>query len=391
MIQRFLFWLTVALAVYVYFGYPTMLWFLCKLKRGSAVVRTNSFEPSVSLIIAAYNEQQVIAQKLENSLALDYPKHKLGIVVVSDGSTDETGEIVRKHNGERVDLVDLPHNVGKASAQNQAVQQATGETLLFTDAEAFLQSDAARKLIRHFQDGNVGCAVGRVVYLNEGETAPSEGEGLYWRYELFLRRKESELGNLAMGSGSIMAVRGRLFEPLDGAVSEDFVLPMKAAIQGYRTVYEPAAIATLRLFQASPSDMFKTKVRTITLDTRSVLLCRGVLNPFRYPLHAWGLISHKLLRWLVPCFLIMLFAVNLFLLSHPFYRVALALQMTSYSAAGLGYLWQRAGRKPPRILGIPFSFCLVNAAALVGVARFLMGKKAGRWEPVRHPEVQGSG
>jgi len=377
-----LFWTTVGLIAYVYFGYPALLWLLSRLKGERPAPPDDDFEPTVSLIIAAYNEEAVIAQKLENSLALDYPPDKLQIIVVSDGSTDDTAEIARDHAAQGVQLVDLAQNVGKASAQNEAVKQTTGGILLFTDAEAFLEPATLRRLVRHFKDGSVGCVVGQVAYLNKGETGTSEGEGFYWRYELFVRRSESGVGNLVMGSGATLAVRRDLFRPLDPAVSEDFVLPMGAALQGYRTVYDPTAIARLRLFQVSPQDMFRTKVRTITLDTRSVFLCRAILNPFRYPLYAWGLVSHKLLRWLVPYFLILLFVANLLLLRRPFYRLTLALQVAFYALAAAGYLWQRRG-KPPRVLGIPFSFCLVNVAALVGVARFAMGKRAGRWEPVR--------
>jgi cellulose synthase/poly-beta-1,6-N-acetylglucosamine synthase-like glycosyltransferase len=273
--------------------------------------------------------------------------------------------------------------LGKATAQNAAVDRAKGELLLFTDAEVCLAPDAVRHLARHFDTDAVGCVVGKVQYVNGDETCVSEGETAYWRYELFLRQAESDLGILAMASGSIMAVRRALFQPLDPAVSEDFVLPITLAMRGYKTVYEPAAIARVPLFQVQPRDMLHTKARTITLDTRGLFLCRGILNPLRYPLYSWGLISHKLLRWLVPYFLFALFAVNLLLLHHPFYRFTLVAQVVCYGLAGVGYLWQRSGRKPPLVLGIPFSFCLVNAAAAVGVARFLMGKKAGRWQPVR--------
>jgi len=376
------FWATAAVVAYVYFGYPALLWLLCRFRRPRPLPAAEGFEPTVSLIIAAYNEEQVIAQKIENSLALDYPKEKLEIIVVSDGSTDRTADLVRGYTAQGVRLVDLPQNVGKASAQNEAVKRATGDVLLFTDANVSLLRDAARQLVKHFQDATVGCVIGKVAYTNEDETGVSEGEGFYWRYELFLRGKESYLGNLVAGSGPIMAFRRTLFDPLDPAVSEDFVLPMKAAIKGYRTVYEPGAISRERLFQVSPRDMLKTRTRTTTLDTRSVFLCRALLNPLRYPLYAWGLVSHKLLRWLVPYFLIALLAVNLLLLDQSFYRLALALQLAFYALAAAGYLWQKRG-KPPRILGLPFSFCLVNGAALVGVARFALGKKAGRWMPVR--------
>lgn len=378
-----LFFLTVALLVYVYFGYPALLWILRRFRHVTAAPVLDAYEPTISILIAAHNEQRGLARKLQGTLALDYPKGKARVIVVSDGSTDRTAEIARAFDGERLTVLDLPRNVGKAAAQNRATQSATGDILLFTDANASLQRDALRQLVKHLGDDRVGCVVGKVTYLNQGETGVSEGEGLYWRYELLLRRMESVVGNLVAGSGPIMAFRHDLFEPLDASVSEDFFLPMRAAIKGYRTVFEPDAVSTERLFQVTPRDMLKTRIRTTTLDARSLFLCRALLNPFRYPLYSCGLVSHKVLRWLVPFFLMALFGVNLLLLDQPFYRFTLAAQIVCYALAGLGYLWQRTRRKPPLFLGIPFSFCLVNAAAAVGVARFLMGKKAGRWVPVR--------
>jgi len=152
-------------------------------------------------------------------------------------------------------------------------------------------------------------------------------------------------------------------------------------LQGFRTVYAPKAISR-ELVAKTGRDLLKTKVRIITKDLRGLFLCRAILNPSRYPLYAWGLISHKLLRWLVPYFLIVLFATNVILLDHPFYQIIMLLQIAFYLLSLTGYLWERKG-KSPRFMGIPFSFCLVNLAALMGVARFVMGKKAGQWEPVR--------
>ena len=375
-------WTSGLIVLCVYLGYPLVLWVLSKLRRAPPTGTAN-ITADVSLIIPAYNEEDLIAQKIENSLALEYPSDRLEVIVASDGSTDQTNEITRAFSSRGVQLVGLDANQGKSSAQNAAVAQSHGDILFFTDANAMLRPNAVSNAINNFADPMVGCVVGKVTYLNEGDTSVSEGEGFYWRYELFLREKESELGNLAMGSGPIMAIRRKLFQPLDPNVGEDFVLPMQTAMAGYRVVYEPEAISEEILFQDTPASMFKSKVRVITKDLRGLLLCRAILNPFRYPLYAWGLISHKLLRWLVPYFLVVLFAVNLLLLSHAFYRLTLAVQIAGYCAAALGYLWQRAGRKPPRILCIASSFCLVNAAALVGVARFMMGKKSGRWEPVR--------
>jgi cellulose synthase/poly-beta-1,6-N-acetylglucosamine synthase-like glycosyltransferase len=377
-----LYWIQAALVFYVYVGYPVLLWAWNRLRPERPVPARDGFAPSVSLIIPAFNEELVIAQKLENSLALRYPAAQLEILVVSDGSTDRTAEIVRDYADRGIRLLDLPENVGKAAAENKAVERIHGDILLFTDANVSLGRDAVRNLARHFSDPQVGCVIGQVTYNNEGETGVSEGEGFYWRYELYIRQQESRVGNLAAGSGPIMALRRELFRHLDPDISEDFVLPMQSAIEGYRVVYEPEAISSERLFQVSTRDMLKTRARTTTLDTRSLYLCRALLNPFRYPLYAWGLVSHKLLRWLVPVFMIGLLAANLLLLRWPFYRLSLALQVVAYLAAIAGSLWQEKG-KPPRLLSIPFSFCLANAAVLVGVMRFATGKRSGRWKPVR--------
>jgi cellulose synthase/poly-beta-1,6-N-acetylglucosamine synthase-like glycosyltransferase len=375
-----LFWIIIALVLYVYFGYQLFLLILGKL-RTALLVKKSEITPTVSLIIATYNEENVIAQKIENCLALDYPQEKLEIIVASDGSTDRTNEIVKGLANQGVKLVALSSNHGKSSAQNRAIAETSGDILLFTDADVMLGPDVVNKVIRNFADESVGCVVGKIAYLNEDDTSVSEGEGVYWRYELLLRDMESEVGNFAMGSG-IMAIRRSLFRPIDPNVGEDFVLPMQTAMAGHRVVYEPEAIAETILNQTKPKDMLRSKVRVISKDLRGLFLCRSILNPFRYPLYALGLISHKLLRWLVPYFLIALLIDNLVLSGHPFYYLTLALQIAFYTLALAGYLWQKKG-KPPRILGILFSFCLVNLAALVGVARFVMGKQAGQWEPVR--------
>jgi cellulose synthase/poly-beta-1,6-N-acetylglucosamine synthase-like glycosyltransferase len=383
MIWRVLFWTAVTAATYVYLGYPAALWLLSRVRPKQPVRPGGDFEPAVSLVVAARNEEQVIAEKVENSLALDYPTDKLEIVVVSDGSTDRTASIVRAGLLDGVRLVELPHNLGKAAAQNEAVRHTSGDIVIFTDAEAFLAPAVVSILAGHFEQDAVGCVVGKVAYSNEKQTDVAAGEGLYWRYELFIRSTESDIGSLASGSGAVLAVRRPLAVQLDPDVSEDFVLPIAAALRGYRTVYEPRAVASINLAQVEVHDMLATRVRTTTLDTRGLWVCRAILNPLHYPLYSWGLISHKLLRWLVPYFLTALFAANLLLVDRPLYQLTLALQVIAYGLAAIGYVWQSTGRRPPRIFAIPFSFCLVNLAALIGVARFLMGKRAGRWEPVR--------
>lgn len=365
---------------YVYIGYPIILLILSRVK-GPMNIYQSDITLTVTLIISAYNEAKIIAEKIQNTLSLEYPLDKLEIIVGSDGSTDGTNEIVRRYADEGVKLVALKTNQGKSTAQNRAVVETHENILFFTDADVMLQPDAVKKVIRNFADVSVGCVVGDIIYLNEDDTSVSQGEGAYWRYELFLRNMESNVGNFAMGSG-FMAIRRVLFRPLDPHVGEDFVLPMLTAMAGHKVVYESEAISETVLHQTKAGDMLRSKIRVISKDLRGLFQCRAILNPFRYPLYAWGLISHKLLRWLVPYFLISLFAFDLMLLDYPLYQLLLVLQIAFYVLAITGYIWQRKG-KPPRVLGIPFSFCLVNLAAIVGVVRFIMGKKAGRWKPVR--------
>jgi glycosyltransferase involved in cell wall biosynthesis len=375
-----LFWIVVALVSYIYFGYPFLLLILSKL-RPALPVQKADITPTLSFIIPAYNEEKVIARKIENTLALNYPREKFEIIIVSDGSTDGTNEIVRTFANQDVTLVALYPNQGKSSAENQAVAEARGEILLFSDADIMLQPGAVSKIGRNFANESVGCVVGKITYLNENDASASEAESNYWRYELFLRNMENKVGNFAMGSG-IMAIRHDHFHSLNPDVGEDFVLPMQTAMAGYRVVYEPEAVSETIVGIVKKRDMFQRKLRVITKDLCGLFLCRAILNPFRYPLYAWGLISHKLLRWLVPYFLIALFISNSLLLGRTFYNLTLLFQIAFYALALSGYLWEKEG-KLPLALSIPLFFCLVNLSALFGVGGFLLGRKAGRWQPVR--------
>lgn len=380
MFAELLFWCFWILVVYVYIGYPLFLLVIYKIKRSEGIHRAD-ITPFVSFIIPAFNEEKAIAQKIENTLMLDYPKEKLEIIISSDGSTDNTNDIVKRYESENVKLVVLETNQGKSAAENAGLLIANGDIILFSDATGIYDRCALRELVRPFADEKVGCVVGMVKYHNTHVTASTDGEGIYWRYEVFIRQLESRVGNLAMASGSIFACRRFLVQPLDESVGEDFVIPLMMVKQGFRTIYEPQAISKEMVAETDRS-IFKTKNRIITKDLRGLFFCSFTLNPFRYPLYAWGLISHKLLRWLVPYFLIIIFITNLLILERPFYFLTFILQVVFYTMSFVGYLWQKKG-KPPRILGIFFSFCLTNLAALVGVMQFLMGKKTGRWIPIR--------
>lgn len=381
MILPIAFWLLAGLVLYVYVGYPLIVHCLAQRKAGSRKRGGNDFFPFVSLVITAYNEEAVIRGKLLNSLTLAYPGDRMEIVVVSDGSTDRTDEIVRGFADRGVRLVRLPANSGKSAAQNAAVARAAGEIVVLCDADVELDAGALAAIVRPLADSSVGCVTGKIRYVKGAETGVTRGENLYWRYEFALRKRESDWGNLAMGSG-LLAIRKKLFKPLDSDVGDDFVLPMRTVLQGYRVVFEPEARGRTVLYQSRAEDMFATKLRIITKDLRGLFLCRGILDPFAYPRYAWGLISHKLLRWLVPYFLIGIFAASLALRHLPFYGAAAAAQSVFYTLALLNLAMAARGREF-RLLYIPSSFFLINSAAFLGVIRFMTGGKTGRWQPVR--------
>jgi cellulose synthase/poly-beta-1,6-N-acetylglucosamine synthase-like glycosyltransferase len=257
--------------------------------------------------------------------------------------------------------------------------EATGDIILFSDADIELDRAALRAIVAPCRRPR-----GRLRHRENrlhrgGPDGTSRGEGLYWTYEVFLRQKESVLGNLAMGSG-LLAIRSDLFEPLDADVGDDFVLPIRTVLNGGRVVYEPAAVGSTVLYQSRSRDMFRTRVRIISKDLRGLFSCKAIMNPFKHPLHAWGLVSHKLLRWLVPIFLVgILLSLGLCALPSTATRPS---PIVFYYLAGMNLLLEAKG-KDIRLLCAVSSFFLVNSAAFVGVARFAAGKKSGRWQPIR--------
>jgi cellulose synthase/poly-beta-1,6-N-acetylglucosamine synthase-like glycosyltransferase len=379
-----LFWFSVATIAYIYFGYPFLLknHFL-----GSAKTwRRGDAQPTVSFIVAAHNEESVIEAKIENLLASDYPRERVEILIGSDGSSDGTEEIVRRFGDDGVGLISFPQHQGKSAIQNGLVAAASGEILVFTDADCMLPAQGLSHLIENFGDERIGLVTGSPRYHNELETDVTQNESLYLRYETWLRKQENDRGLLAMASGSLFALRRSLWKPLDPNWSDDFALPLQVELAGMKTVLDSRVVPLTRLTQSLPGSMFNLKVRIVSKDFKTLLAHGILLNPFRYGAIAVTLWSHKLLRWLVPYFLLATIASNIFLWRSSFYRAALIVQMTLYAVALAGFLWR------PRRIGFPFSiltsFCLVNIASLLGTAKAFLRKTSGKWEPVRKQSSQ---
>jgi cellulose synthase/poly-beta-1,6-N-acetylglucosamine synthase-like glycosyltransferase len=378
------FWVCSAIVGYVYAGYPLLLWLGVfgrrEDSRGEDLAVAEESLPPVSVIVAAHNEEAVIAAKIRNVLASDYPRERMEILIGSDGSSDRTEGIVRKHEGEGVRLISFPQQLGKSAIQNGLVAASSGDILVFSDADCEFGPAALRMLVRNFADAAVGLVTAAPRYVNAGETAITRNESAYLRYESWIREQESRRGILAMASGSLFALRRVLWQPLNRELGDDFELPLRVVEAGLRNVLERRAVTVTRLSQVDVAAMFRLKVRIISKDFRALRTYRGLLNPFAYGATAVGLWSHKLLRWLVPYFLLEMLACSAFL-SAPFYRVAFLLQVAFCAVALLGFLSR--GRALGFPWSVPFSFCIVNMAALLGVWLSLTGRSSGRWTPLR--------
>jgi cellulose synthase/poly-beta-1,6-N-acetylglucosamine synthase-like glycosyltransferase len=373
------FWICFAVVAYVYFGYPLLLG-LGLLGRRKPW-RRGCAQPLISIIVAAHNEESVIEEKIQNLLASDYPAERFEILIGSDGSSDRTEDIVSKYRSSGVGLISFPQQQGKSAMQNGLVAASSGPILVFTDADCTFPNHALRCLVENFADPRVGVVTARPHYQNEGETNTTQNEGLYLRYETWLRAQESDRGLLAMASGSLFAMRRDLWRPLDPNLGDDFVFPLQAALARVRTVLDPRAVAHTRLTQDSPNSLLELKVRIVSKDLRALLAYRSLLNPMRHGATAVSLWSHKLLRWLVPYFLVAMFASCIFLCRAPFYGVLLLLQLVFYSIALMGFTLRERPTAFP--WSIPMSFCVVNAAALFGSLKCLAGRTSGRWKTVR--------
>lgn len=382
-----LFYLCVSVIGYVYFGYPLLL-------RLGAIGHRRSFRrgvlhPAVSVIVAAHDEESCIEEKLRNLLALDYSRDQVEILIGSDGSSDRTEEIVGRFAHEGVGLISFPQQHGKSAMQNSLVAHAGGEILVFTDADCLLPPNALSYLAEHFADPRVGLVTGCPRFGFPDHSSIAENESVYLRYETWLRERESDLGVLAMASGSLFAIRRSLWAPLDARFGDDFVLPLRALRAGLVNRLDRRIVVTTNLSQTTAAAMLRMKTRVIAKDFSALLVHRETLNPFRHGATAIALWSHKLLRWLVPYFLMLIFTANISLLSRPTFRLLFAAQIVFYSAALIGFCWQE-GRQHP-LWSIPTSFCLVNFAALMGTAKALAGRSSGAWKPdrtlARSPEL----
>lgn len=377
-----LFYASAALLLYAYAGYPVLLGLLARLAPRKQDPPTEVELASVTLFISAYNESSVIAEKLENSLALDYPKELLEIIVVSDCSDDGTDEIVHRYAQAGVRLVRQNERRGKTAGLNLAVPQAKGHILVFSDANALYQPDAIRHLVRHFSDPQVGYVVGNARYVEKrSATQAAEAEGMYWKLETWLKKKESAFYSVVGGDGAIYAIRRELYTPLLPTDINDFLNPLQIIQRDYLGVFEPAAISCEEAAGSFRKE-FRRRVRIISRSLTAVRRAAGILNPMRHTRHWFLLVSHKLLRWYAPFVMIAMLFSSALLWKSPFFRAGLLLQVAFYGTAILGGVLQDR-KQNWKLLSVAFYFCLVNIASLVGCFKYVRGDLSGTWATPR--------
>jgi cellulose synthase/poly-beta-1,6-N-acetylglucosamine synthase-like glycosyltransferase len=380
MTSRLIVWTSAAFIVYAYMGYPVLLWIVQFAFRKP--VRKAPIEPSVSLLISAYNEARVIASKVRNSLALDYPAEHLEIVVASDGSTDDTAHIVRslaqKEGQGRVRLMEFPENRGKIVALNDAVPNLRGEIVVFSDASSMLAANSVRELAANFADPRVGAASGVYQVLNADAAKLGRQEDLYWKYETFLKLQEAKVGTLTGAHGSLYAMRKSLYpSPPAGTINDDFVIPTSVLRRGFRIAYEPQAVA---YEEAHEMEGFGRRVRIASGNISQLSEIGAFLWPPR-PFLLFCFLSHKAARLLVPLAMVVLAVSSGLLWQFPLYRWLAAAQIAFYAAAILG----ASHRLRWKVLRLPYYFCMINASLFVSIY-YLLARRGRRRSP-GHPGV----
>ena len=383
-----LFWSSVALIVYTYVGFPVISWIRSRVWKRPYI--QEDITPSVSVLIAAHNEEQSIGEKVRNVLNVDYPADQLQVIVASDGSTDRTLMAAQQSGENRVTVLDLPR-AGKAAALNEGILHCDGEIVVFSDANSMFAVDAIRRIVRSFADPDVGGVAGDQRYsTGASDSAAADGERSYWGFDRQMKLWQTVSGNVTSATGAIYAVRRSLFVPVVEGVTDDFITSTAVIDQGCRLVFDQTAAAYEPVAKSSGVE-FGRKVRVITRGLRGVLLRRALLNPFRTGFYSLQLFSHKVLRRQMVFPILTLLICSLLLSgSSSLYLAAAALQLTFYCVAAVGPLAGRFQSRMTKIISLPWFFCMVNFACVVATWRSLSGQQIVLWDPQRSDLPPGS-
>lgn len=379
-------WLSLFIVVYTFVGYGILLYIIIRIKR---VFRGKPREievnpdllPTCTLVVAAYNEQDYMLEKIKNTLELRYPAGKLKFLFVTDGSNDRTPDIIKEYP--QIELMHEDARNGKIMAIHRAMKNVHTEITVFTDANTFLNEDAIINICRHYADQTVGAVAGeKRVQVDENADASAAGEGFYWRYESALKKWDSELYSVVGAAGELFSVRTSLYKPVnDNAILDDFMISMLIVQEGYRIVYEPTSYA-IETSSANVTEELKRKIRIAAGGIQSIIWLKGLLNPFGQPLLSFQYISHRVLRWTITPFLLILSFILTVVLAVDglvFYQLLLAAQILFYGMSVLGWVMEKRELRI-KILFIPYYFCVMNYAVLMGIIRYFRKAQSASWE-----------
>lgn len=380
-----IFWISIFLIVYTFVGYGFVLYLLVKIKavfKKPFIFRQNELLPTVTVLIAAYNEEDIIDEKVENTLNLNYPKDKIQLIFITDGSSDQTAAKIGRYTG--VTLLHDDVRAGKMAAIKRAIPYIKGEITVFTDANTFLNADAVKELVKHYQNPKVGAVAGeKRILVEETADASSAGEGFYWKYESKLKKWDYELYSNVGAAGELFSIRTALYQPVESdTIIDDHMIAMRIAEKGYIIAYEPEAYA-METASADVKEELKRKIRIAAGGIQSVLRLKQAANPFHNPLFTFQYISHRVLRWTItPFLLILVFILNgiIALTSDSFfYQSLFAMQILFYGLSLVGLYFERKNIRV-KALFIPYYFCVMNYAVLAGIVRYYKKNQSAAWE-----------
>lgn len=380
-----IFWISIFLVIYTFVGYGFFLYILVRIKRlfkKPFVFKTESVLPTVTILIAAYNEEDIIEDKIENTLLLNYPKDKIQAIFITDGSSDSTAAKVAGFN--EVMLLHEDNRAGKMTAIKRAIPFIEGEITVFTDANTFLNKDAILELVKHYQNPKVGAVAGeKRILVEETADASSAGEGFYWKYESKLKKWDYELYSNVGAAGELFSIRTALYQPVESdTIIDDHMIAMRIAEKGYIIAYEPEAYA-METASADVKEELKRKIRIAAGGIQSIMRLKKAANPFHNPIFTFQYISHRVLRWTITPFLLFLvFILNaLIAIDTPilFYKVLFVLQVFFYGLSLTGLYFERRNIRV-KALFIPYYFCVMNYAVLAGIVRYYKKNQSAAWE-----------
>jgi poly-beta-1,6-N-acetyl-D-glucosamine synthase len=394
---KFLFWSSLFLVFYTYIGYGILLYLIVKIKktffRKGIKNEKIDFQPHIALIIAAFNEEDFIETKIKNTLEVEYPREKLDIIFITDGSNDRTPEIVKRHP--EIRLLHQPQRQGKAAAMNRAIQTVSAPYVIFCDANTLLNKECISEIAKHYADPGVGGVAGEKVILRSADSkASTAGEGIYWKYESFLKKLDAELYSVVGAAGELFSVKRELYEPIqEGTIIEDFVLSLRICVKGYVIRYEPNAYA-METGSASMKDEQTRKLRISAGAFQALGMLKELFNVYKFPLLSFQFISHRVLRWtLCPLSLVLLLLSNVILVigsAEFFYLILFIGQMVFYLLAIIGWLFANRNIRI-KALYVPYYFFFMNLSVFLGFKRFIQKKQTVLWEKASRGKIKNPG